>query len=109
MLALCRFAALLLQTALYAAGGQPPQASLDQQFQSAVAHFNSGQYPAAQQELEKLVKALPSSFEVQELLGLVYSAQDEDARATTPFEEAVRLHPKDGAARNNLAANLTKL
>ena len=109
MLALCRFAALLLQTALYAAGGQPAQASLDQQFQSAVAHFDSGQYPAARQELERLVKALPRSFEVQELLGLVYSAQGQDAKATTPFEEAVRLHPRDGAARNNLAANLTKL
>lgn len=110
MLALCRpAAALLLSGAFCAPPGQRDDAALDRKFQSAVAHFDSGQYPAAQQELEGLVQKLPDRFEVQELLGLVYSAEGRDESATAPFEKAVRLHPADGAARNNLATNLAKL
>jgi len=82
--------------------------SLDRQFQSALAHFNSGQYAAAQRELESLVKVLPKSFEVQELLGQVYSAESQEEKATVPFEQAVRLRPESGPARNNLAANLAR-
>jgi tetratricopeptide (TPR) repeat protein len=78
------------------------------EFQSALAHFNSGQYAAAQQELESLVKELPKSFEAQELLGLVYSAQGQDEKATAPFEQAVRLRPESGPARTNLATNLAR-
>jgi len=80
----------------------------DRKFQSALAHFNSGQYTAAQQELESLVKALPKSFEVQELLGLVYSAEGQDEKAATPLEQAARLRPESGEARNNLATNLAR-
>jgi tetratricopeptide (TPR) repeat protein len=107
-------AALLLYAALYpslaanqadAGSGNP----LDRKFQSAVAHFNSGQYAAAQQELEALARALPNSFDVQELLGLVYSAEGDEEKATAPFEAAVRLHPESGPARNNLATNLARL
>jgi len=82
--------------------------ALDRKFQSALAHFNSGQYAAARQELESLVKALPGSFEVQELLGLVYSAEGQDEKAATPFEQAVRLRPKSGEARINLGTNLVR-
>jgi tetratricopeptide (TPR) repeat protein len=82
--------------------------ALDREFQSALAHFNSGQYAAAQQELEALVKALPKSFEVQELLGQVYSAEGQEEKATAPFEQAVRLRPESGEARNNLATNLAR-
>ena len=80
----------------------------DREFQSALAHYNSKQYAAAQQELESLAKALPNSFEVQELLGLVYSAEGQDEKATTPFEQAVRLRPKSGEARINLGTNLVR-
>jgi tetratricopeptide (TPR) repeat protein len=83
--------------------------ALDRKFQSAQAHFNSGQYAAAQDELEALARTLPDSFEVQELLGLVYSAEGHDEKATAPFEKAVRLRPDSGPARNNLATNLARL
>jgi tetratricopeptide (TPR) repeat protein len=89
--------------------GTAGREALDRKFQSALAHFNSGQYAAAQQELESLVKALPKSFEVQELLGQVYSAEGHEEKATAPFEQAVRLRPESGPARNNLAANLARL
>jgi tetratricopeptide (TPR) repeat protein len=82
--------------------------ALDRKFQSAQAHFDSGQYPAAQQELEALARTLPDSFEVQELLGLVYSAEGQEEKATAPFEKAVRLRPQSGPARNNLATNLVR-
>ena len=80
--------------------------SLNRKFQSALAHFNSGQYSAAQQELEALNKAVPNSFDVLELLGLVYSSEGHEEKATPLLEQAVRLRPTSGAARNNLATNL---
>ena len=87
---------------------QESRQTLDRKFQSALAHFNSGQYAAARQELESLVKVMPNSFEAQELLGLVYSAEGKDEKATTPFEQAVRLRPKSGEARINLGTNLVR-
>src|SRR5271165_1104512 len=99
---------LLCCYVLCASANQTGTDALDRRFQSAQAHFDSGQYAAAQQELESLVKALPRNFEVQELLGLVYSAEGQEEKATTPFEQAVRLHPDSGPARNNLAANLVQ-
>ena len=101
-------AALLVPAALCASANQTGASTLDQKFQSALAHFNSGQYPAAQQELEALDKAAPNSFDVLELLGLVYSAEGQEERATPLLEHAVRLQPDSGPARNNLATNLVR-
>ena len=55
---------------------------LDREFQAAVAQYDSGQYAEAAAQLENLLREAPESFEVQELLGLVYSAQSQDAKAT---------------------------
>ena len=101
--------ALLFSAAFCTAASQKASDALNRDFQSAVAHYNSGQYAAAQQELEALSRALPDSFEVQELLGLVYSAQGHEDKASTPFGQAVRLRPDSGPARNNLATNLLHL
>ena len=93
------------------AGGQADAragAALEREFQSAQAHFNAGEYAAARQELEALARALPENFEVQELLGLVYSAEGHEEKATAPFGKAVRLRPQSGEARNNLATNLAR-
>jgi tetratricopeptide (TPR) repeat protein len=115
---MCAFrwpAAVLLLFAAFSsslAAGQGSDTSrdaLDRKFQSAQEHFNSGQYAAAQQELEALARTLPESFEVQELLGLVYSAEGQEEKATARFEKAVRLRPESGPARNNLATNLARV
>jgi tetratricopeptide (TPR) repeat protein len=82
---------------------------LDHEFQAAVAQYDSGHYPEAAAKLEELVKQVPESFEVHELLGLVYSAQSKDAAANTHLEKAVRLNPRSAPARTNLAANLVRL
>jgi Flp pilus assembly protein TadD len=81
----------------------------ERRFQSALTHYNAGQYAAAQQELESLQRDVPRSFDIEELLGLVYSAEGQDAKAEPRFQEAVRLKPDSGPARNNLATNLARL
>jgi tetratricopeptide (TPR) repeat protein len=86
-----------------------PSAALDREFQSAAAQYDSGHYTEAAASLEKIQPKLPNSFEVQELLGLVYSAQSDNAKANPHLEKAVRLKPNSAAARTNLAANLTRL
>jgi len=79
---------------------------LDQEFQSAVAHYHAGQLPEAAAQLEDLLPKVPKSFEVHELLGLVYAGQSQDAKAVEQLQEAVRLKPDSPAARTNLAAVL---
>src|SRR6267378_3582972 len=91
-----------------AAGGQQSR-DLDREFQAAVAQYDSGHYAEAASKLEILLRKAPESFEVHELLGLVYSAQSQDAKATQHLQKAVHLKPDSAPARTNLAANLVRL
>jgi tetratricopeptide (TPR) repeat protein len=92
-----------------AAQTKAPDNDLDRQFQAAVAQYDGGHFAEAAVQLEKLLPSVPQSFEVHELLGLVYSAQSQDAKANEHLEKAVRLNPNSAAARTNLAANLSRL
>ncbi|MGC0772359.1 MAG: tetratricopeptide repeat protein [Candidatus Acidiferrum sp.] len=74
-----------------------------------MAQYDSGHYSEAAAKLEDMLHKVPENFEVHELLGLVYSAQSEDASANPHLEKAVRLNPGSAAARTNLAANLVRL
>jgi len=85
-----------------------PSERLDRQFQAAVAQYDSGRFAEAATALETLLREVPESFEVHELLGLVYSAQSQDAKAAAHLEKAVRLRPDSAAARTNLATNLAR-
>jgi tetratricopeptide (TPR) repeat protein len=85
-----------------------PNERLDRQFQAALAQYESGRFAEAATALEALLRTVPESFEVHELLGLVYSAQSQDAKATAHLEKAVRLKPDSAAARTNLATNLAR-
>lgn len=102
------FLVLLLCAAAVTARSSQDQ-HLDRDFQAAVAQFDSGHYSEAAAKLEALLQQVPESFEVHELLGLVYSAQSQDANANTHLEKAVRLNPRSAPARTNLAANLVRL
>lgn len=82
---------------------------LNREFQAAVAQYDAGHLPEAAAVLEKLVREVPQNFEVQELLGLIYSEQSQDALANRHLETAVRLNPGSAAARTNLATNLFRL
>jgi tetratricopeptide (TPR) repeat protein len=104
---LCFFCFLLV-CALPVTAQDTPSQKLDRQFQSAVAQYNAGRFAEAAAQLEKLLPQAPQSFEVHELLGLVYAAESEDSKALEHLETAVRLKPDSAAARTNLAANLAR-
>ncbi len=89
------------------AGAQKPD--LDREFKDAVAKYEAGKYPEAAAQLEKILREVPDSFEVQELLGLVYAAQSRNDKANDHLEKAVRLKPDSSSARTNYANNLLRL
>jgi tetratricopeptide (TPR) repeat protein len=84
----------------------PRTQELDRQFQSAVSQYNAGKFAEAAAQLETLLSYAPRTFEVHELLGLVYAGQSLDAKAVEQLQIAVRLKPDSAAARTNLAASL---
>jgi tetratricopeptide (TPR) repeat protein len=90
------------------AEGQTPRQHLEREFQAAVEQYNQGKFSEAAAKLENLVVEVPQSFEAQELLGLVYAAQSQDAKANQHLEKAVSLNPDSAPARTNLAANLVR-
>jgi tetratricopeptide (TPR) repeat protein len=83
------------------------QQTLDRKFQAAVADYNAGKLSAAASQLEELAPYAPGSFEIQELLGLVYASQSQDSKAVEHLQAAVRLKPDSATARTNLAAALS--
>lgn len=98
----------LLACAAFATAEDDQNQKLDRQFQSAVAQYNAGQFTEAAAQLESLLPSVPKSFEVHELLGLIYARESQDAKALEHLEIAVRLKPDSAAARTNLAATLSR-
>jgi tetratricopeptide (TPR) repeat protein len=78
-------------------------------FRAAVSYYQRGQYNEAAQKLESLARRIPANFQVEELLGLVLSAERNDVAANRAFAEAVRLEPHSAAAHANFAVNLDRL
>ncbi len=91
------------------AAGAAQDQRLSREFQAAAAQYDAGHFSEAAAQLNKLLPQMPESFEIHELLGLVYSAQSEDAKASPHLEKAVRLNPNSAPARTNLATNLIRL
>jgi tetratricopeptide (TPR) repeat protein len=81
----------------------------DPRFLSALRAYKARQYAAAQKQLEELVQTATTSFQVNELLGLVYVAQGEQVKANRFLTKAVRLNPNLTEARTALATNLLAL
>lgn len=75
------------------------------QFLSALKAYRTQDYTTAQRQLEALVKSTPNSFEVNELLGLVYVAQGNQQEANQFLAKAVKLRPNVAEARTALATN----
>jgi tetratricopeptide (TPR) repeat protein len=101
--------AVALACLLASANGQSKAPDLNAEFQAAVAQYNAGKFAEAAAGLEIIMRKAPESFEVQELLGLVYSAQSQDAKASEHLARAVELQPDSVPARTNLAANLVRI
>jgi predicted Zn-dependent protease len=72
---------------------QQTESDTDPQFLSALRAYKAQQYPTAQKQLEVLVQNDAGNFEINELLGLVYVAQGEQAKANPFLAKAVRLRP----------------
>jgi tetratricopeptide (TPR) repeat protein len=100
---------VVLVSALTLAASDEQTDRLNREFQKAVALYDTGRFAEAAAQLEKLLPDAPESFEVHELLGLVYTGESRDALATPHLERAVRLNPTSAAARINLATNLIRL
>ena len=99
----------LCSMAIASAQARPEQSpELNREFQAAVGHYNAGQFDEAASELQTLLPRTPNSFEVHELLGLVYAAQMKQAPALEQLQIAVKLRPGNAAARTNLAASLLR-
>lgn len=103
------FIFMLLACALAVPASAAQDQRLNQEFQAAVAQYELGHYAEAATKLEALVREVPESFEIHELLGLIYAAQSQDATANPHLDKAVRLNPNSAPARTNLAANLVRL
>lgn len=99
---------LLLCASILAAETDRNQ-QLNREFQAALTEYNLAHFDQAAIRLEKLVRQVPQNFEVHELLGMVYAAQSQDAKATPHLQKAVQLNPNSAAARTTLATNLVKL
>jgi Flp pilus assembly protein TadD len=78
----------------------------DRQYQTAVAQYEAGKYKESAAQLEDLLPHAPNSYEIHELLGVVYASLSEDAKAIPHLELAVRLKPDSAEARSSLAATL---
>jgi len=100
---------LFVTDAVVSAAQTKPAQQLNREFQIAVSQYDAGHFAEAAARLEELSRRIPESFEVQELLGLAYSAQSQDTNATDHFEKAVHLKPNSAPARTNLATNLMHL
>jgi tetratricopeptide (TPR) repeat protein len=98
---------LFLVCAILAAAEDSEKQKLDRLYQSAVGHYEAGQFAEAATQLEDLLPHAPRSFEIHELLGLVYASQSLDAKAIAHLETAVQLKPDSAEARTNLAASLS--
>jgi tetratricopeptide (TPR) repeat protein len=83
--------------------------NLGRQFQAALAQYDSGHFPEAARQLEALVQVAPESFDIHELLGMVYAAESDQLKANEHLLKAVRLKPDSAAAHTNLAGNLVHL
>ncbi|UWZ86590.1 tetratricopeptide repeat protein [Occallatibacter riparius] len=98
----------LLAGALCCAAQEPPKQKLDQQYQSAVADYEAGRYAQAAARLEPLLPYAPNSFEIHELLGMVYASLPDTDKAIAHLKTAVQLKPDSGEARTNLGATLLR-
>ena len=78
-------------------------AEKDRLFRAGASQYETGRYAEAVAPLEKLVQVAPETFEVQELLGLVYAAQAQDAKANAHLAKAVRLKPRSRTPQDRIS------
>jgi tetratricopeptide (TPR) repeat protein len=80
--------------------------ALDQIYQSAVADYDAGRFARAAEELERVLPYATKSYEVHELLGMVYASLPDTTKAEAELKFAVQLNPNSAAARTNFGTIL---
>jgi tetratricopeptide (TPR) repeat protein len=85
---------------------EPGKQKLDSIYQSAVADYDAGRYGEAAARLESVLPYAQRSFEVHELLGMIYASLAQSEKAVDQLKLAVQLNPKSAAARINLGTAL---
>ncbi len=104
---LISFLSLLVALVAPSLGAEVDQKQrLERRFQAALAQYQSGNLNEAAEELEAMQRDVPQSFDVHELMGMVYAAQGKPEKARDHLQKAVRLNPNSVAARTNLGTNL---
>jgi tetratricopeptide (TPR) repeat protein len=96
----------ILACTILSSAEDPQKQKLDLEYQSAVSDYDAGRYSAAADKLEHLLPYGPNSFEIHELLGLVYASLSENAKAAEHLKTAVELKPDSAVARTNLGTSL---
>lgn len=91
---------------LWAAAQDQQEKLLDRKYQAAVADYDAGRYSQAAMELENLLPYAPKSYEIHELLGMVFVSLSENEKALDQLKTAVQLKPDSAAARTNLGTIL---
>ncbi len=79
---------------------------LDRIYQSAVADYDAGRYARAAEALERVLPYATRSYEVHELLGMVYASLPDGTKAEAELKLAVQLNPNSAPARTNFGTIL---
>lgn len=98
----------LLAGTICCAGEDTQRQKLDRQYQAAVADYEAGRFAQAAGRLEPLLPYAQNSFEIHELLGMVYASLPDGEKAIAHLSAAVRLKPNSGEAHTNLGATLLR-
>ncbi len=96
----------LLLVACIVPAQEPSNQALDRQFHQAASDYDAGRYQQAASTLEPLLPYATKSFEVHELLGLVYASLSDQAKAEEHLKLAVQIEPNSVAGRTNFGAFL---
>jgi len=99
---------LFLLCSLAATAQDPQDGKLDRQYQSAVSNYEAGRNAQAADQLEKLLPFAPHSYEIHELMGLVYASLSQNDKAIDHLKTAVQIKPELAEARTNLGATLLR-
>ena len=81
----------------------------DDDFASALAHWQAGQLPEAEQALQRLLAHTPEHAHGLQLLGAVFGSQGRAAEALAPLQRAAELQPDSASAHHNLGNVLAML
>ena len=104
--------AILVLTGIHAegqAGAHRNAATLEQDFQAAMAAEDKGDRTGAEAILARLHKQHPGIFEIDESLGLLYAQREKYAEALPLLAAAVQERPGSDVAHANLGAALSRL